>query len=29
VVVSSKKILFYNNELDKEHSIPYMVLDIE
>uniref|UniRef100_A0A8C2XTE5 Rho-associated protein kinase n=1 Tax=Cyclopterus lumpus TaxID=8103 RepID=A0A8C2XTE5_CYCLU len=29
VVVSSKKILFYNNELDKEHSIPYMVLDID
>ncbi|KAM6968837.1 rho-associated protein kinase 2 isoform 2-T2 [Tautogolabrus adspersus] len=29
VVVSSKKILFYNNEQDKEHSIPYMVLDID
>lgn len=29
VVVSSKKILFYNNEQDKEQSIPYMVLDIE
>ncbi|XP_037342104.2 rho-associated protein kinase 2 isoform X1 [Pungitius pungitius] len=29
VVVSSKKILFYNNELDKEQSIPYMVLDID
>ncbi|XP_011612688.1 rho-associated protein kinase 2 isoform X1 [Takifugu rubripes] len=29
VVVSSKKILFYNNEQDKEQSIPYMVLDID
>lgn len=29
VVVSSKKILFYNSEQDKEHSNPYMVLDIE
>lgn len=29
VVVSSKKILFYSNEQDKEQSIPYMVLDIE
>uniref|UniRef100_A0A8C6V8G3 Rho-associated protein kinase n=1 Tax=Neogobius melanostomus TaxID=47308 RepID=A0A8C6V8G3_9GOBI len=29
VVVSSKKILFYNSELDREHSIPYMVLDID
>lgn len=29
VVVSSKKILFYNSELDKEQSIPYMVLDID
>lgn len=29
VVVSSKKILFYNSEQDKEQSIPYMVLDIE
>lgn len=29
VVVSSKKILFYNNEQDKEHSNPYMVLDID
>lgn len=29
VVVSSKKILFYNNEEDKELSNPSMVLDIE
>lgn len=29
VVVSSKKILFYNSEQDKEQSIPNMVLDIE
>ncbi|KAJ3612919.1 hypothetical protein NHX12_019176, partial [Muraenolepis orangiensis] len=29
VVVSSKKILFYNNEQDKEQSIPHMVLDID
>lgn len=29
VVVSSKKILFYNSEQDKELSNPYMVLDIE
>lgn len=29
VVVSSKKILFYNDELDKEQSNPSMVLDIE
>uniref|UniRef100_A0A8C1JYX0 Rho-associated protein kinase 2 n=1 Tax=Cyprinus carpio TaxID=7962 RepID=A0A8C1JYX0_CYPCA len=29
VVVSSKKILFYNSEQDKEHSNPYMVLDID
>ncbi|MBN3316190.1 ROCK2 kinase, partial [Atractosteus spatula] len=29
VVVSSKKILFYNNEQDKEQSNPYMVLDID
>ncbi|XP_036405716.1 rho-associated protein kinase 2-like [Megalops cyprinoides] len=29
VVVSSKKILFYNSELDKEQSNPYMVLDID
>uniref|UniRef100_A0AAQ4Q1Z3 Rho-associated protein kinase 2 n=1 Tax=Gasterosteus aculeatus aculeatus TaxID=481459 RepID=A0AAQ4Q1Z3_GASAC len=29
VVVSSKKVLFYNNEQDKEQSIPYMVLDID
>uniref|UniRef100_A0A671LJT6 Rho-associated protein kinase 1 n=1 Tax=Sinocyclocheilus anshuiensis TaxID=1608454 RepID=A0A671LJT6_9TELE len=29
VVVSSKKILFYNDEQDKEHSNPSMVLDID
>uniref|UniRef100_A0A3P8R6P6 Rho-associated protein kinase 2 n=1 Tax=Astatotilapia calliptera TaxID=8154 RepID=A0A3P8R6P6_ASTCA len=29
VVVSSKKILFYNSEQDKEQSIPNMVLDID
>ncbi|KAG5276673.1 hypothetical protein AALO_G00108410 [Alosa alosa] len=29
VVVSSKKILFYNNEVDKEQSNPFMVLDID
>uniref|UniRef100_A0A672PNE5 Rho-associated protein kinase 2 n=1 Tax=Sinocyclocheilus grahami TaxID=75366 RepID=A0A672PNE5_SINGR len=29
VVVSSKKILFYNSEQDKEQSNPYMVLDID
>ncbi|KAJ8337355.1 hypothetical protein SKAU_G00385750 [Synaphobranchus kaupii] len=29
VVVSSKKILFYNDELDKEQSNPCMVLDID
>ncbi|XP_058250285.1 rho-associated protein kinase 1 isoform X1 [Hemibagrus wyckioides] len=29
VVVSSKKILFYNDELDKEQSNPSMVLDID
>ncbi|XP_061418287.1 rho-associated protein kinase 2-like isoform X2 [Lethenteron reissneri] len=29
VVVSSKKILFYNDEQDKELSTPYMVLDID
>lgn len=29
VVVSSKKILFYSSEQDKELSNPYMVLDIE
>ncbi|KAK7905242.1 hypothetical protein WMY93_017849 [Mugilogobius chulae] len=29
VVVSSKKILFYNSELDREQSLPYMVLDID
>ncbi|KAL6488065.1 hypothetical protein MHYP_G00046910 [Metynnis hypsauchen] len=29
VVVSSKKILFYNSEQDKEHSNPCMVLDID
>ena len=29
VVVSSKKILFYNDEKDKDQSNPSMVLDIE
>ncbi|XP_039385746.1 rho-associated protein kinase 2 isoform X2 [Mauremys reevesii] len=29
VIVSSKKILFYDSEQDKEHSNPYMVLDID
>ncbi|TRY98817.1 hypothetical protein DNTS_021087, partial [Danionella cerebrum] len=29
VVVSSKKIIFYSNEQDREHSNPYMVLDID
>ncbi|XP_031437399.1 rho-associated protein kinase 2b isoform X2 [Clupea harengus] len=29
VVASSKKILFYNNEVDKEESNPFMVLDID
>ncbi|XP_063170652.1 rho-associated protein kinase 2 [Candoia aspera] len=29
LVVSSKKILFYHNEQDKEQSNPYMVLDID
>uniref|UniRef100_A0A3Q3IJL1 Rho-associated protein kinase 2 n=1 Tax=Monopterus albus TaxID=43700 RepID=A0A3Q3IJL1_MONAL len=29
VVVSSKKILFYNSEQDREQSNPYMVLDID
>ncbi|KAM8834370.1 LOW QUALITY PROTEIN: rho-associated protein kinase 2 [Synchiropus picturatus] len=29
VVVSSKKILFYSSEQDREQSIPYMVLDID
>ncbi|KAI1895124.1 hypothetical protein AGOR_G00103060 [Albula goreensis] len=29
VIVSSKKILFYNSEQDKEQSNPYMVLDID
>lgn len=29
VIVSSKKILFYDSEQDKEQSNPYMVLDIE
>uniref|UniRef100_A0AAR2J4Z7 Rho-associated protein kinase 2 n=1 Tax=Pygocentrus nattereri TaxID=42514 RepID=A0AAR2J4Z7_PYGNA len=29
VVVSSKKILFYSSEQDKEHSNPCMVLDID
>ncbi|XP_042304378.1 rho-associated protein kinase 2 isoform X2 [Sceloporus undulatus] len=29
VVVSSKKVLFYHSEQDKEQSNPYMVLDID
>ncbi|XP_054586147.2 rho-associated protein kinase 2 isoform X2 [Nothobranchius furzeri] len=29
VVVSSKKVLFYNSEQDREQSIPCMVLDID
>ncbi|XP_060089862.1 rho-associated protein kinase 2 [Heteronotia binoei] len=29
VVVSSKKLLFYDSEQDKEQSNPYMVLDID
>ncbi|KAM6954093.1 rho-associated protein kinase 2-like [Aplochiton taeniatus] len=29
VVVSSKKILFYNTELDREQSNPFMILDID
>uniref|UniRef100_A0A668ACL4 Rho-associated protein kinase 2 n=1 Tax=Myripristis murdjan TaxID=586833 RepID=A0A668ACL4_9TELE len=29
VVVSSKKILFYNSELDREQSNPFMTLDID
>lgn len=29
VVVSSKKILFYNSEMDKEQANPYMTLEIE
>ncbi|KAK5879947.1 hypothetical protein CesoFtcFv8_023020 [Champsocephalus esox] len=29
VVVSSKKILFYNSELDREQANPFMTLDIE
>uniref|UniRef100_A0A8C7HC30 non-specific serine/threonine protein kinase n=1 Tax=Oncorhynchus kisutch TaxID=8019 RepID=A0A8C7HC30_ONCKI len=29
VVVSSKKILFYNSDLDREQSNPYMILDID
>ncbi|NXD72162.1 ROCK2 kinase, partial [Eolophus roseicapillus] len=29
VIVSSKKILFYDSEQDKEQSNPYMVLDID
>uniref|UniRef100_A0A8C7P5S8 Rho-associated protein kinase n=1 Tax=Oncorhynchus mykiss TaxID=8022 RepID=A0A8C7P5S8_ONCMY len=28
VVVSSKKILFYNSEMDREQSNPFMILDI-
>uniref|UniRef100_A0A8C7R0P6 non-specific serine/threonine protein kinase n=1 Tax=Oncorhynchus mykiss TaxID=8022 RepID=A0A8C7R0P6_ONCMY len=29
VVVSSKKILFYNSDMDREQSNPYMILDID
>ncbi|KAM4713160.1 rho-associated protein kinase 2-like isoform 2-T4 [Anableps anableps] len=29
VVVSSKKILFYNSEMDREQANPFMTLDIE
>lgn len=29
VVVSSKKILFYDSELDREQANPFMTLDIE
>ncbi|CAL8317979.1 unnamed protein product [Merluccius merluccius] len=29
VVVSSKKILFYNNELEREQANPFMTLDID
>lgn len=29
VVVSSKKILFYNSELDREQANPFMTLEIE
>ncbi len=29
IVVSSKKILFYNNEQDREQANPFMTLDIE
>ncbi|XP_077567732.1 rho-associated protein kinase 2-like isoform X3 [Stigmatopora nigra] len=29
VVVSSKKILFYNSELDREQANPFMILDID
>lgn len=29
VVVSSKKILFYNSESDREQANPFMTLDIE
>lgn len=29
IVVSSKKILFYNSELDREQANPFMTLDIE
>uniref|UniRef100_A0A670HUT4 Rho-associated protein kinase 2 n=1 Tax=Podarcis muralis TaxID=64176 RepID=A0A670HUT4_PODMU len=29
IIVSSKKILFYHNEQEKEQSNPYMVLDID
>ncbi|XP_062415447.1 rho-associated protein kinase 2-like isoform X2 [Pungitius pungitius] len=29
VVVSSRKILFYNSDLDREQAIPFMTLDID
>lgn len=29
VVVSSKKILFYNSEVDREQANPFMTLDLE
>ncbi|XP_030200669.1 rho-associated protein kinase 2 isoform X2 [Gadus morhua] len=29
VVVSSRKILFYNSELDREQAIPFMTLDLD
>ena len=29
VVMSSRKILFYNSEVDREQSNPFLILDIE